>query len=261
MRRSRVTMSIEWSGLAEYAIGRAPRSTISEKISLNSKRAGRNWDATGWPIPKQVDYRLIGSALSRVRWELDVNPRWKRDPNFYIAQTLTPVVEALTVPGPYDEARSREILTRIENIPSILEQAGQNLDKPPAPFATVTIQALDGVRERLRKMASALLGSTTLKEQELNSANAAGRKIQPPGLPRFRLEKRQRPDRVAALGIFGSKRHELAVKLCLGKRNVVLPHEIFQDINVDASPRMKKWVRRDPFLLPSTKNILLDIEI
>src|SRR5206468_215648 len=70
-------------------------------------------DIKDWPIPKQVDYRLIGSALSRVRWELDINPRWKRDPNFYIAQTLTPVVEALTVPGPYDAAHSWEILTRI----------------------------------------------------------------------------------------------------------------------------------------------------
>ena len=127
-------------------------------------------DATHWPIPRQVDYQLIGSALSRARWELDVNPRWKRDPTFYIDQTLTPVVEALIVPAPYDEARSREILARIENIPSILEQAWQNLDKPPAPFATVTIQSLDGVRERLRKMASALAGSTTLREQKLNSA-------------------------------------------------------------------------------------------
>src|ERR1700682_5897626 len=86
----------------------------------------------GWPIAKQVDYRLIGSALSRVRWELDINLRWKRDPNFYIEQTLTPVVEALTVPGPYDEARCREILTRIENIPSILQQGEANLDNPPA---------------------------------------------------------------------------------------------------------------------------------
>ena len=31
-------------------------------------------DATLWPIRRQVDYRLIGSALSRVRWELDINP-------------------------------------------------------------------------------------------------------------------------------------------------------------------------------------------
>jgi len=127
-------------------------------------------DASGWPIPKQVDYRLTGSALARVRWELDVNPRWKRDPNFYIEQTLTPIVEALTVPAPYDETRSREILSRIENIPAILQQSEANLEKPPAPFATVAIQALDGVRERLHKMAGTLRSSTTLKEQELNGA-------------------------------------------------------------------------------------------
>src|SRR5205823_6194890 len=81
-------------------------------------------DASKWPIASQVDYRLIGSTLSRVRWELDINPRWKRDPTFYLEQTLTPIVEALTVPAPYHEAQSREILTRIENVPSILEQAG-----------------------------------------------------------------------------------------------------------------------------------------
>src|SRR4030095_14263928 len=127
-------------------------------------------DAAQWPIASQVDYKLIGSALARVRWELDINPSWKRDPNFYIAQTLTPIVEALTVPGPYDAARSREILTRIENIPSILQQGVENLDKPPAPFATVAIQALEKIRPRLHQMATALLKSTTLKEQELNSA-------------------------------------------------------------------------------------------
>jgi hypothetical protein len=125
-------------------------------------------DASGWPIPKQVDYRLIGSALSRVRWELDINPRWKRDPNFYVEQTLTPVVEALTVPAPYDDARSREILTRVENIPTILQHGEANLEKPPAPFTTVAIQALEGMRERLHKMAAALRSSTTLEEKELN---------------------------------------------------------------------------------------------
>jgi len=127
-------------------------------------------DIKGWPVPKQVDYKLIGSALSRVQWELDVNPRWKRDPTFYLAQTLTPVVEALTVPRPYDAAHSREILTRIDNIPAILQQGKANLTNRPAPFATVAIQALENIRPRLREMATALLGSTTLKEQELNRA-------------------------------------------------------------------------------------------
>ena len=127
-------------------------------------------DPTAWPIPQQVDYRLIGSALARVRWELGINPRWKRDPNFYVAQTLTALVEALTVPAPYDAARSQEILKRIENIPSTLQQGAKNLDNPPAPFATVAIEALENIRPRLRQMAAALLKSTTLKEEELDSA-------------------------------------------------------------------------------------------
>ena len=127
-------------------------------------------DFKGWPVPKQIDYKLIGSALSRVQWELDVNPRWKRDPTFYIAQTLTPVVEGLTVPGAYDAVRSREILTRIDNIPAILQQGEANLTNPPAPFATAAIQTLENIRPRLHQMATALLTSTTLKEQELNGA-------------------------------------------------------------------------------------------
>jgi len=144
-------------------------------------------DQPQWAVPQQVDFRLIGSALARVHWELDINPRWKRDPNFYVAQTLTPVVEALTVPGLYDDARSREILTRIENIPSILQQASENLDKPPAPFATVAIQALENIRPRLHQMATALVRSTTLKEQELNSATDRAAEA----LEKFRQELQQ----------------------------------------------------------------------
>src|SRR5216110_3951695 len=94
----------------------------------------KNIDPSSWPVSQQVDCKLIGSALSRVHWELDVNPRWKRDPNFYVEQTLTALVEALTVPAPYDEARSREILMRVENIPPILQQGAENLTNPPAPF-------------------------------------------------------------------------------------------------------------------------------
>jgi hypothetical protein len=123
-----------------------------------------------WPIPKRVDYKLIGSALSRVRWELDINPRWRRDPNFYIDQTLTALAEVLTIPAPYDATRSREILTRIENIPSILQQGLENLEEPPAPFAGVAINRLDGIREHLRKMASSVAASTTLSSDKLNSA-------------------------------------------------------------------------------------------
>jgi hypothetical protein len=113
-------------------------------------------DSRAWPIAKQVDYRLIGSALSRVRWELDNNPRWRRDPTFYLEQTLTPIVEALTVPAPYNDAQSRELLTRIGNVAPILEQARQNLDRPSAPFARAAVKALENIRPHLHEMASVL---------------------------------------------------------------------------------------------------------
>jgi uncharacterized protein (DUF885 family) len=148
------------------------RASINQRRK-NLERFEATWkriDPSTWPISKQIDYKLMGSALSRVRWELDFNPRWKRDPNFYIEQTLTALAEALTIPAPYDEARSREILTRVENIPPILQQGAENLEKPPAPFATVAINNLDGIRERLRKMASSLGGSTTVDPEKLNSA-------------------------------------------------------------------------------------------
>ena len=148
------------------------RASIDQRRK-NLERFEATWkriDPSTWPISKQIDYKLMGSALSRVRWELDFNPRWKRDPNFYIEQTLTALAEALTIPAPYDEARRREILTRVENIPPILQQGAENLEKPSAPFATVAINNLDGIRERLRKMASSLGGSTTVDPEKLNSA-------------------------------------------------------------------------------------------
>src|SRR5438132_6519539 len=148
------------------------RASIDKRRNdlANFEARWKKIDSHAWPIAKQVDYRLIGSALSRVRWELDVNPSWRRDPTFYISQTLTALVEALTVPAPYDEVRSREILTRIDNVPSIVDQGIQNLDKPPAPFARVAMQALENIRPHLHQMASALARSTTLKEQDLYGA-------------------------------------------------------------------------------------------
>lgn len=151
----------DWSASA-VARRRAESSAFEQRL--------REFDPRSWPIAAQVDYRLLGSALARVRWELDILRRWERDPKFYVEQSLTAVQEALTVPAPYDAESSEEILTRIENIPSILDAARENLKDPPAPFAEITIASLDGVRERLQTMASALQPCSTLGEGQLSAA-------------------------------------------------------------------------------------------
>lgn len=109
--------------------------------------------SANWPIAQEVDYRLIGSALARVRWELDLNRRWQRDPTFYVEQAMTPVAETLLPPPPFDEARSRELLARLQNIPAILEDAKSNLQQAAAPFAKLAIDALADIRAELQIVA------------------------------------------------------------------------------------------------------------
>ncbi len=105
----------------------------------------------GWSVPRKVDYRLIDSAIARVYWELDMNPRWRRDPSFYVDQTVVALQDALLAPPPFDEARSREIVARAENILAILEQAKTNL-RAVAPFAQSTIESLDDIDTRLSRV-------------------------------------------------------------------------------------------------------------
>ncbi len=139
-------------------------ATAVEKQRADLVEFERRWKAIktdSWPVAQNVDYRLIGSALARVRWELDVNPRWQRDPTFYIEQTVVALQEALMPPPPFGEERSREIVTRAENIPAILEQAKANL-KPVAPFALLAIDSLsdiDARMERAERGVAPLLGS------------------------------------------------------------------------------------------------------
>jgi hypothetical protein len=111
----------------------------------------RALNTAGWPVARMVDYRLMGSAIARVRWELDINPRWQRDPAFYVEQTIVALQEELMPPPPFGEARSREIVARAENIPSILEQGKLNL-KAIAPFARLTIASLSGIDARLARV-------------------------------------------------------------------------------------------------------------
>ncbi|HMK20806.1 MAG TPA: DUF885 domain-containing protein [Terriglobales bacterium] len=130
----------------------------------------RQQDAPDARVTRQVDHWLIGSGLARVRWELEVLKRWQRDPNFYIEQTLTPVGEALTVPGPYDERHSREILARLNDIPAILQQAKANLSLPPAPFARMAIDSLSDIRPKLTGLVGKLAPETTIPATVLQAS-------------------------------------------------------------------------------------------
>jgi hypothetical protein len=108
------------------------------------------------PVPWQVDRVLLGSALARVRWELDGRRSWRRDPGFYVDQTVAAVVEALIPPPPFDAARAVDVVARLRSIPATLAVARANLDEPVASFARLAIADLDEIAPRLAKAVAAL---------------------------------------------------------------------------------------------------------
>ncbi len=133
------------------------QAIASERVDLAAfEERWKRLEDPGAPVARQVDYRLMGSALARVRWELDVNRRFERDPTFYVDQTLTPVLETLLPPPPFDEARAREIVHRLRNVAPILEEGKRNLRQAAPPFAKLAIQGLAGVRARLDAVARAV---------------------------------------------------------------------------------------------------------
>ena len=108
------------------------------------------------PVRDQVDYRLLGSALARVRWELAIEQGWKRDPQFYVDQTLGSVFHLLLQPPPFSESRQQEIVKRIKQIPATLQTAEQNLTDLRQPFVQLAIESLDQVSERSLRTQKAL---------------------------------------------------------------------------------------------------------
>jgi uncharacterized protein (DUF885 family) len=110
-------------------------------------------DPAKWQIPQQVDYRLVGSALARVRWELDYNKRYQNDPTFYVDQAMGPVLQAILPIPPFDKARSSDLIARIQNVPSVIDDGEANLQKPCGPFATLAIESLKDIRTQIWEMA------------------------------------------------------------------------------------------------------------
>ena len=85
-----------------------------EQLYSFEQRWQRLAPPAGTSIHDQVDYRLLGSAIARVRWELSIEQTWRRDPEFYVYQTLGSVFALLLQPPPFSPSRQQQIVDRHE---------------------------------------------------------------------------------------------------------------------------------------------------
>src|SRR5215471_17682654 len=114
-------------------------------------------DANSWPISQQVDHRLIGSAIARVHWELNVTRGQERNPGFYVDQTLGLLFLSLLKPPPFTEDRTRRIIHALQSFPATVATAKENLSGHAIrPFAHAALEKLVTVKSRLTKVGTEL---------------------------------------------------------------------------------------------------------
>jgi uncharacterized protein (DUF885 family) len=157
------------------------RAAIERRLA-DLERFEARWrevDPSAWSVPRQVDYRLLGSAIARVRWELVVAPGWRRNPLFYVDQTLGALFESLLAPPPFDAARAERVLSVLASVPDTVGAAEANLDDARAPFARLAIDALAGAEERLATVARELAPELPAERRALvaPAAREAGRAL------------------------------------------------------------------------------------
>src|SRR6185295_18810831 len=101
------------------------RAAIARRRSELSEFATRHEasDARSWPVAQQVDHRLIGSAIARVHWELNVTRGQETNPGFYVDQTLGLLFLSLLKPPPFTEARSRAIVRALQSFTQTVQNA------------------------------------------------------------------------------------------------------------------------------------------
>jgi Bacterial protein of unknown function (DUF885) len=129
---------------------------LAELATFEQRWKGLASTSAGRSRAEGVDYLLVGSAMARARWELDYVRGWQRNPWFYLDQTLASVFVSLTEPPPFGEARSTEIVRRLQAIPKIIADGEANLKDSSKPLAQLSISELKDIQPRLKELAREL---------------------------------------------------------------------------------------------------------
>lgn len=163
----RIERPVDWT--PDWTTGAVARRR--SQIGVFEERLSR-LDSHGMPVSWEVDRRLLHSAFARVRWELDVERGWQRNPMFYVDQSVGAVYDRFLQPPPFSKARSGEILRRLMSVPATIDSAKGNLVPAEAPFARLAVASLDKIRERLSSALRAV--KPLLAREDAARVDAAG---------------------------------------------------------------------------------------
>ena len=143
-------------------------------------------DPSDWPVAQQVDHRLVGAEMNGLDFDHRVRRPWARNPAFYTmifaAQSDVPAHEGPVLHGwidlwtyeyPLSAEDAAELSGRIGAIPTLLEQARQNLIEDAADLWTMGIGSIEGQSADLAAFATRVAGTSAELDGNIQRAREA----------------------------------------------------------------------------------------
>jgi uncharacterized protein (DUF885 family) len=91
-----------------------------------------------------ADYQMIGDQISLALLELDTVQNWRHNPTQYVELLGNALFEPYVLDYAPKEKRYRQIVSRLQKIPNLIEQAKANLTSSPEVWTKVAQEENDG---------------------------------------------------------------------------------------------------------------------
>lgn len=97
------------------------------------------------PAREQIEHEIVSSNIRARQFELEAVRSWERNPHFY-ADTLASslAAQAIFTYAPATE-RARRVLSKLRQVPRLVQAARDNIKEPPAMYVKVGIDTWRGV--------------------------------------------------------------------------------------------------------------------
>ncbi|MFP4233341.1 MAG: DUF885 family protein [Nitriliruptoraceae bacterium] len=136
-------------------------ASVEERLAT-AEHFRRRWEAVDraeLSPAGEVDHRLLGSALARVRWECELLRNWERDAVLLAEQAIGPYFDLLLRPPPFREERVADLAHVLANVPAQLEVAQASLARAGVrPLAAAAVRLLSGIEDALPASIAGLEG-------------------------------------------------------------------------------------------------------
>ena len=96
------------------------------------------------PLREQIEHQIVSSNIRARQFELEATRSWERNPHVY-ADTLASSLAAQAIFHYAPETdRARRVLSKLRQVPRLIQAARENIKEPPAMFVKVGIDTWRG---------------------------------------------------------------------------------------------------------------------